>query len=80
MTGLDLAAIKARSYAAARVGLFDRGTFTDTSALIAEVERLRKALARIQQWDMLNPPQTQQIADAQWLRNLVDKALGGTDE
>ena len=42
---------------------------------LAEVERLRDALMRIGQWDCLNPPQPDLLADLPWLRRLVDGAL-----
>ena len=50
----------------------------DADALVgalAEVERYRAALKRIQGWDCLNPPQSALCADFPWLRRLVDEAL-----
>lgn len=44
----------------------------------AENERLRAALQRIQQWDMINPPSETMIwrsTDFPWLKRLVDDAL-----
>jgi len=41
----------------------------------SEVMKLRTALQQIQQWDMLNPPQTDVVADLGWLKRLVDEAL-----
>ncbi len=38
-------------------------------------ERLREALVRIQQWDMLNPPRVDMASDLAWLRGVVDAAL-----
>lgn len=46
--------------------------------LEAEVTRLRAAIVRVQQWDMLNPPNPLFCADFPWLRALVDEALGGS--
>lgn len=45
----------------------------------AEVERLRAALRKISEWDMLNPPQTHVVSDLDWLRRLVDDALTATE-
>lgn len=44
-------------------------------ALRARLARCESALKQIQSWDMLNPPDTATIADARWLRHLVDRAL-----
>jgi hypothetical protein len=48
----------------------------DLEALLAEVDRLRAALIRIQGWDCLNPPRQDLLHDLPWLRRLVDEALG----
>lgn len=34
------------------------------------------ALRKIQQWDCLNPPRSDLLADLPWLKRLVDEALG----
>lgn len=39
----------------------------------AENARLRATLEAIRGWDMLNPPQTDHVADLGWLRSLVDE-------
>lgn len=50
---------------------------TSTAALLAERDRLRAALGRIQKWDCLNPPRADLLGDLPWLRRLVDEALAG---
>lgn len=46
---------------------------TSDAALKAEIERLKKTLERIQEWDYINPPDPQ--SDGPWLKRLVDEAL-----
>jgi hypothetical protein len=41
----------------------------------ADRDRYRAALESIAAWDMLNPPDPSKLADATWLRTLVDGAL-----
>ena len=43
----------------------------------AEAERLRAALTTIRQWDCLNPPDPNLLADLPWLARLIDAALEG---
>lgn len=38
---------------------------------------MRTALLQIQQWDCLNPPRAELLADLPWLRRTVDQALLG---
>jgi hypothetical protein len=45
-----------------------------------EIDRLRAALIRIQEWDCLNPPRQDLLHDLPWLRRLVDEALGAGQE
>ena len=40
------------------------------------IARMRTALGMIGEWDMLNPPNPSQLADAVWLRGVVDAGLG----
>lgn len=37
--------------------------------------RMWLALRQIAAWDMLNPPDVTKLADAKWLKDLVDAAL-----
>jgi len=41
-----------------------------------QVADLRAALATIGEWDCLNPPRADLLADLPWLRQVVDEALG----
>ncbi len=50
-------------------------TRAERDEALATVGRLRQTLMTIQQWDMLNPPQTDRVSDLGWLRRLVDRAL-----
>jgi hypothetical protein len=52
----------------------------ERNELRAEVERLRSALRQISRWDMINPPYPGLLADAVWLRKLVDDALASPSE
>lgn len=51
-------------------------SFCEREQLVEERNRLKAALQAIAAWDMLNPPQTDRVADLGWLRRLVDDALG----
>lgn len=42
-----------------------------------EAQRYREALLKIKEWDVLNPPKTEVLADLPWLKKLVDDALAG---
>lgn len=42
-----------------------------------EAKRYRTALQVISQWDVLNPPRPDLLADLPWLKKLVDDALAG---
>lgn len=42
-----------------------------------EARKYRNALQQISQWDCLNPPCPDLLADLPWLKKLVDDALAG---
>lgn len=42
-----------------------------------EALKYRTALQHIAQWDCLNPPRPELLADLSWLKKLVDDALAG---
>lgn len=42
-----------------------------------EAQKYRAALVQIRQWDCLNPPRPELLADLPWLKKLVDDALAG---
>jgi hypothetical protein len=48
---------------------------TDLAAERAAREEAEQALRTIQQWDCLNPPRADLLADLPWLRRVVDAAL-----
>lgn len=50
-----------------------------TYAKRSEADRLKAALRKIQQWDCLNPPRPELLADLPWLKRLVDEALTSND-
>jgi hypothetical protein len=41
--------------------------------------KLETALRTIQQWDCLNPPRPELLADLPWLKRVVDEALTQSD-
>lgn len=43
-------------------------------------EAYRGVLEAIRDWDMLNPPQVERVADLAWLRSVVDAILSGAPE
>jgi hypothetical protein len=45
--------------------------------LKVEALKYRAALQQIAQWDVLNPPRSDLLADLPWLKQLVDDALAG---
>lgn len=44
-------------------------------AIVRERDALKAALIKIQQWDCLNPPRSELLADLPWLKRLVDETL-----
>lgn len=44
-----------------------------------EVSELRRLFGLLDQWDCLNPPQTNLVADLGWVRKVVDAGLGRID-
>lgn len=42
-----------------------------------EAQKYRSALLKIREWDVLNPPRPELLADLPWLKKLVDEALAG---
>lgn len=45
------------------------------ASLQQQRDKLQAALETISAWDLLNPPATNVVADAMWLRHIVDDAL-----
>jgi hypothetical protein len=66
----------ARPYDVIACRELDRHAAADLEAALAEIDRLRAALMRVQEWDCLNPPRQDLLHDLPWLRRLVDEALG----
>lgn len=48
---------------------------SDTVMLCKRLDAKDAALRKIQQWDCLNPPRPELLADLPWLKRVVDAAL-----